>query len=406
MKIREKFRRYNIILLLTSLCLIGVISALFLVIFILKFPVEQLYITRMELINPIIFAQAVSAFFNNNPEALLYLFIYVFICVLAVTAVSTILTHYLAKSLERPISVLRGDVDKIRGGELSFEVMGSDYEELDDLSEGVDEMRRALLLSREREEQLKRERNMLVANVAHDLRTPITSIKGYIDGIRDGIAGTADMRERYLNTIKLKADMIDDLVSNLSLYSMLEVSGIKLNKTRGDLRELIYGILDGFRLDMEQNCITLTSDITSEPLPVDIDGDKMRRVYVNLIDNSVKYRSGNDCRIDIRVFADDGYAYVVIADNGRGIAQNELTHVFDSFYRADTSRSSEVKGNGLGLGIAKQLTEKHGGRLWLRSEGINKGTTATVALPLILAPLCEGGCPKGRGESYEKDTDN
>ncbi len=383
MKISRRFQRYDLILLLTSIGLIGAVSVLFLIIFILKFPVEQLYVTRVELINPFILSRAVSAFFDDNPEAILYLLIYLLVCIAAETALCTALTHFLSKSLEEPIRELRRDVDRIRGGELRFEVMGNDYEELDDLATGIDEMRRALLTSREREEQLKTERNMLVANVAHDLRTPVTSIKGYVDGILDGIADTPEMRERYLRTIKLKAEMIDELVSNLSLYSMLEVSGIKLEKSRGDLRELILGIIDGTRLDLEQNGITLTYEISPEPLMVDIDGEKMRRVFTNMLDNAIKYRSGEDCRIDIKTFAGDGYAYVVISDNGMGIARDELEHVFESFYRADASRTPQIKGNGLGLSIAKQLTEKHHGRLWLRSDGLNKGTTATVALPLL-----------------------
>ena len=383
MKISRRFQRYNLILLLTSIGLIGAVSVLFLIIFILKFPVEQLYVTRVELINPFILSRAVSAFFSDNPEAILYLSIYLLVCIAAEAALCTALTHHLSRSLEEPIRELRHDVDRIRGGELKFEVMGNDYEELDDLATGIDEMRRALLTSREREEQLKKERNMLVANVAHDLRTPVTSIKGYVDGILDGIADTPEMRERYLRTIKLKAEMIDELVSNLSLYSMLEVSGIKLEKSRGDLRELILGIIDGTRLDLEQNGITLTYEISPEPLMVDIDGEKMRRVFTNMLDNAIKYRSGEDCRIDIKAFAEDDYAYVVISDNGMGIAQDELEHVFESFYRADASRTPQIKGNGLGLSIAKQLTEKHHGRLWLRSDGLNKGTTATVALPLL-----------------------
>ena len=264
MKISRRFQRYNLILLLTSIGLIGAVSVLFLIIFILKFPVEQLYVTRVELINPFILSRAVSAFFSDNPEAILYLSIYLLVCIVAEAALCTALTHHLSRSLEEPIRELRHDVDRIRGGELKFEVMGNDYEELDDLATGIDEMRRALLTSREREEQLKTERNMLVANVAHDLRTPVTSIKGYVDGILDGIADTPEMRERYLGTIKLKAEMIDELVSNLSLYSMLEVSGIKLEKSRGDLRELILGIIDGTRLDLEQNGITLSYEISPE----------------------------------------------------------------------------------------------------------------------------------------------
>jgi histidine kinase len=223
---------------------------------------------------------------------------------------------------------------------------------------------------------------MLIANISHDLKTPITSIKGYIDGINDGVADTPEKLSRYLNTIKSKADMIDDLVSNLSTFAKLEVSGLTFNTEQGDLRDLLLDVLDSYRIDLEQCGIELSIEISPTPLTVRIDGDKMRRVLTNIIDNSIKYRLPESKLLDVKCFADSGSAYIIIKDDGMGIAAGELTRVFDSFYRADSSRTSQIKGNGLGLGIAKQITEKNGGRLWLRSDGINKGTTVTLNLPL------------------------
>ncbi len=382
MKIRQKFESYNFILLTTPIAIIGVVSVLFIIIFVMKFPVEEMQITRASLINPMTFIRAVGAFFTNHPAAVTYIIIYILICVAVCAATSTILTRRLSRSLEKPIHELRDNVDKIRGGSLRFEVMGSDYDELDDLCEGFDSMRRELLLAREREEQLRHERNMLIANISHDLKTPITSIKGYIDGINDGIADAPEKLERYLNTIKSKADTIDELVTNLSTFAKLEVSGLEFSMSRGDLRDLVLDVMDGCRLDMERSGIETDIDLGKEMLCVNIDGEKIRRVLTNLIDNSIKYRNPVGSRIEVRCFSDEGSAYVTVKDNGMGIEQKELSKVFDSFYRTDSSRSSQIKGNGLGLGIAKQITEKHHGRLWLRSDGINKGTTATISLPL------------------------
>ncbi|MGM9937272.1 MAG: sensor histidine kinase [Candidatus Ornithomonoglobus sp.] len=382
MKIRQRFESYNFILLTAPIAIIGVVSVLFLIIFVMKFPVEEMQITRASLINPVTLTRAVGAFFTNHPAAVTYIITYALICIAVCAVTSTILTRRLSQSLEKPIRELRDNVDKIREGSLSFEVMGSDYDELDDLCEGFDSMRRELLLAREREEQLKHERNMLIANISHDLKTPVTSIKGYIDGINDGIADTPEKLERYLNTIKSKADTIDELVSNLSTFAKLEVSGLEFSMSRGDLRDLVLDVMDGYRLDMERNGIETHIDLGTEALWVNIDGEKMRRVLTNLIDNSIKYRNPEGCLIEVRCFADEGSAYAAVKDNGMGIEPKELSRVFDSFYRTDSSRSSQIKGNGLGLGIAKQITEKHRGRLWLRSDGINKGTTATISLPL------------------------
>jgi signal transduction histidine kinase len=382
MKIKQKFHLYNFILFAVPIAIIGIVSVLFLIIFIAKFPADELYISRASLINPSMLIQAIGSFFSHNPSAITYVAVYAFICISVCVVCGTLSTRRLADSLEKPVYRLRCDIDRIRNGELNFEVMGSEYEELNDLCEGFDSMRRALIMSREREKKLKHERDMLIANISHDIKTPITSIKGYIDGINDGVADTPEKLARYLGTIKQKAETIDSLVSNLSEFAKLEVDGPEFNMSVGDLRDLALDVLDSYRIDFERCSIELDADLGQIPLPVNIDGDKMRRVITNIIDNALKYRRKSSKTLIVRAFTDEGNAYLTICDDGIGIPQKEIKHVFDSFYRSDLSRSSHIKGNGLGLSIAKQITERHHGRLWLRSDGTNKGTTVTICLPL------------------------
>lgn len=383
MKLRQKFEYYNFISTITPIALIGVVSIAFLIIAILKFPVEELFLTRTQLLNPLVLIQALGQFFTAHPLSVSYLILYVVLCIMIFVTTNTIFTRRLASSLEKPIRELRDNIDKIRDGSFSFNVMGSDYDELDNLAEGFDSMRRSLMLAREREELLKEERNMLIANISHDLRTPITSIKGYIDGINDGVANTPEKMRQYLNTIKSKANIIDELVANLSTFSKLEGSQLEFAMDYGDLRDLVYDILDSYRIDFENAGITIDADLGDAPMPVKIDGEKMRRVFSNIIGNSLKYRRADSRLLIVSGFTDEGNAYITIEDDGMGIEPDELTKVFDSFYRTDQSRTSQIKGNGLGLGIAKQITEKHNGRLWLRSNGTNTGTTATICLPLV-----------------------
>lgn len=399
MKIRQRFGYYNLIMLITPITLIGVVSVLFLIIFMIKFPAGTEYFSRAALINPFNLMNAIGSFFSGNPTAIMYVFIYIIICIAICSVTNTIITRRMASEFEKPLRELRSNMDTIRNGDLNFEVMGSELDEIDDLCEGFDSMRRALVYSREKEIRLKHERNMLIANISHDLKTPVTSIQGYIDGINDGVADTPEKLRRYLNTIKFKAGVIDELVSNLSTFSKLELSRLDFNMSPGDLRDLVLDVTDSYKIDFERAGAALETDICTAPLPVQIDGEKIRRVLSNLIDNSLKYRRAENAAVKISCFTDEGNAYITVQDNGIGIEPKELNRVFESFYRTDRSRTSQVKGNGLGLSIAKQITEKHGGRLWLRSGGINKGATATICLPLT------ADHDEGTGDN-EKDTYN
>lgn len=381
MKIRTKFTLYNIMMLITPIFLIGVISMCFLIIFIMKYPVDELNITRASLIDPKVFTNALGEFFKGNPGALCYVFLWLFICASLITVSGVIVTRLMTRSIEKPVAELEMAANMIRNGNLDFEVMGSSYDELDELCTSFDTMRRDLKRAKNLEEYMNKERSMLLANISHDLKTPITSIKGYVEGIRDGIADTPEKTARYLDTIHAKANVIDDMVNNLSMLSKLELSRLKFEFTHGDLNSFLNDFFESYRLEFEEKSIKLVNNISSERAVVKMDYEKLSRVFSNLIDNAVKYRSDNNPLLEIKTITRDGGVYVYISDNGIGIAEEELKNVFEGFYRADSSRS--IKGSGLGLGIVKQIVEKHGGKIWLNSDGIGKGTTAIVYLPLV-----------------------
>lgn len=380
MKIKNKFTLYNIIMLITPILLIGVISVCFLIIFILKFPVEELNITRASMLDPLVFSQALGEFFKGNPDAIGYVVLWLFLCVFLLVVSTTVATHFMTKSVEKPINDLARAADYIRDGNLNFEVMGSDYDEIDKLCTNFDTMRKELKMAQERESYMKKERSMLLANISHDLKTPVTSIKGYVEGIRDGIADTPEKMNRYLDTIYAKARVIDDMVNNLSMFSKLELSRMTFDFEEGDINVFLRGLVEDYRLDMEKNGVELVSNISDETAIVKIDYEKISRVFSNIIDNAVKYRNENNPMLEISTFTRDNGVYVCISDNGIGIEEKELKNVFEGFYRVDSSRS--IKGSGLGLGIVKQIVEKHGGKIWLKSEGLGKGTTAIIYLPI------------------------
>lgn len=368
-------------MLITPILLIGVISVCFLIIFILKFPVEELNITRASMLDPLVFSQALGEFFKGNPDAIGYVVLWLFLCVVLLVVSTTVATHFMTKSVEKPINDLARAADYIRDGNLNFEVMGSDYDEIDKLCTNFDTMRKELKMAQERESYMKKERSMLLANISHDLKTPVTSIKGYVEGIRDGIADTPEKMNRYLDTIYAKARVIDDMVNNLSMFSKLELSRMTFDFEEDDINVFLRGLVEDYRLDMEKNGVELVSNISDETAIVKIDYEKISRVFSNIIDNAVKYRNENNPMLEISTFTRDNGVYVCISDNGIGIEEKELKNVFEGFYRVDSSRS--IKGSGLGLGIVKQIVEKHGGKIWLKSDGLGKGTTAIVYLPIV-----------------------
>lgn len=383
MKLKQRFTLSNIIILITSVGSAGVISVCFLIMFILKYPVEELYITRAELLNLAVLSRAIGDFFQNNPSALRYVIIW-FVLVIGVFAVITTgVTGTLSGNIQNTLNDLTNAADNIRNGNLDIRVMESGYDEIDTLCRSFDSMRRALKTAEATEKRMHSERSMLLSNLSHDLKTPVTSIKGYIEGIRDGIADTPEKQRKYLDTIYAKAVMIDEMVNNLSVFSKLELSKLKFEFAVGDFNEFVREIFDDYRLDLEKENMELKIETENTPVKVKLDYEKMRRVFSNIVSNSIKYKKDDKGVLEVHSHSGDGGIYITVTDDGIGISESELKNVFDEFYRVDTARTMNIQGSGLGLGIAKQIVENHGGKLWLKSGGVGKGTTAVIYLPAV-----------------------
>ena len=298
-----------------------------------------------------------------------------------IVVTTTIVTMIMSRSIQKPIDSLKAAAEKIRMGELGFEIMGSDYDEVDSLCSEFDSMRKSLADAQQKEEYLKHERSMLLANLSHDLKSPITSVKGYIDGIRDGIADTPEKIQRYLDTIYQKAELIDDMVNNLSEYSKLELSRVKFCFEYVNMGKYLADFCGEYKMDLQRNEIALDTDFCDGGAVVKIDTEQMARLFSNLFDNAIKYKRPGEGRLLVRTFLGDSGVYTEVTDDGVGIKEAELQNVFESFYRADEARNPNIKGSGLGLGIVKQIAKCHGGKIWLRSDGENTGTTAVLYLP-------------------------
>ncbi len=224
-------------------------------------------------------------------------------------------------------------------------------------------------------ERLRRE---LTANVSHELRTPLTSIKGFAETLLQGAMTDEATCRRFLTIIDGEADRLVKLVDDLLDLSRLESKGVTLELGLVDLSQLVAHTVDKLRPLAEESQLVLTHSGPSEVL-VTADSDRLAVVLTNLIDNALKY-TGPGGRVDVQILPDDHEVTVTVTDTGRGIPPDDLSHVFERFYRADRSRTRGSGGTGLGLAIAKHIVEAHGGAIAVRSR-LDEGTTFLFTLP-------------------------
>ena len=216
--------------------------------------------------------------------------------------------------------------------------------------------------------QEERERRMLV-NISHDLKTPITAIKGYVEGIMDGVADTPKKMERYIKTIYNKANDMNRLINELTYYSGIDSNRIPYNFHRINVAEFFQDCVEDVGLDLESKDIELNySNLVDPDTRIIADPEQLKKVINNIIGNSIKYIDKPKGIINIRILDEVDSIRVEIDDNGKGIAAKDLGSIFERFYRTDASRNSAMGGSGIGLSIVKKIIEDHGGYIWATSK--------------------------------------
>ncbi|MBD2871209.1 HAMP domain-containing sensor histidine kinase [Paenibacillus arenilitoris] len=304
-----------------------------------------------------------------------------------------LLTYFVSRSIIKPIKTLEAAALRMKEGDLSQQVETKSKGEIGQLSTAFEEMRVRLKQSIDQSLLYEENRKMLLSHISHDLKTPISAIKGYVEGILDGIANTEEKRSRYMQTIYRKAADMDQLIDELFLFSKLDLQTVAFDFKVIDIRRYLQHFLEEQRFDLEKSGIRLVYlQGGAEPIPVAADPDKLSRVLTNILNNCVKYmgqqREEAAGEIFVRLGGKEKRVVIEIEDTGPGIDEEDLPYIFDRFYRAEQSRNSETGGSGLGLAIVKQIIEGHGGEVWAENakEG---GARFCLALP-IAAPAVSG----------------
>lgn len=287
---------------------------------------------------------------------------------------AAIMVAWVYRSIWKPLGQLQEATKQIRDGNLDFTLEIEDDDEIGQLCQNFEEMRIRLKETTEEKIQYDKESKELISNISHDLKTPITAIKGYAEGILDGVASSPEKLERYIRTIYNKANDMDRLIAELTFYSKIDTNKIPYAFAKINVAEYFGDCIDEVGLDLEARGVDLGYfNHVDEDVQVIADAEQIKRVIDNIIGNSLKYMDKKKGMINIRILDVGDFVQVDIEDNGKGIGQKELPYIFDRFYRTDSSRNSATGGSGIGLSIVKKIIEDHGGKIWATSK-LGNGT--------------------------------
>jgi signal transduction histidine kinase len=327
-----------------------------------------------------------SVFFDNtikNPYFNALIGADLVICVAGLLVISQIFTRRLSNHLMVPVEALEEGAERVRKGNFNEKIVYHGEKEFENLCDTFNLMQAAILEMEEKRTQYEQMRTNLIVGISHDLRTPLTAIRGTVKGLLDGVADTPEMQQQFLKIADRRAEEMEKLLRRLFYFSKMETGSMPVTLQRLDLRDFVKAYVKGKQEVLDPQCarLEMVSGETESHFPVQIDGEQMERIFDNLIENSIKYAGKQPVHIYTQLkMSQDDEVMLSVWDDGRGVSKENLPHLFEEFYREDASRNQNQKeGNGLGLYIVKYLTEAMGGTV--TAENV-PGLQITLHLPL------------------------
>ena len=288
---------------------------------------------------------------------------------------------WMKKNLFTPLEKLAKGASYIGKGNYEVEIQNEKEDEIGEVCREFNRMRIQLKEAEDNRSKFEAYKAEILAGISHDIRSPLTSIIGYTEGIQQGIADTEEKREKYCRAILTRARDMERLANTLGNYMMLKSGKMEFHRKKIQVNEFIQNyVADNQMTDFEEWKITFQLSLQDEPMKVLLDSEQMIRVFNNLVQNAVKYRVKEESVIEIRTKMQENQVCITIKDDGPGVAEEELQEIFTSFYRGDKARTQSGKGSGLGLSIVKEIVEEHQGTIEAQNEN---GLAIIIRLPLI-----------------------
>lgn len=280
------------------------------------------------------------------------------LCIVLLILISQIFTKKLTEHIMEPLNLLVEGTKRIKENNLTEKIQYAGDEEFETVCIAFNEMMESIALEQEKNQRYEKARTDMIAGISHDLRTPLTAMKGSIKVLKDGIIPKEE-QDKFLDVAERRSDEMEGLLNQLFYFSKLETGNMPFYFEEIDLVQFLEDYVKG------KEEINLDIKVQSEIISAD--SEQLRRILDNLIENSRKYAQSESLKIDITMVQQDNRVTVCVKDNGIGVAEDQLPYLFNEFYRVDESRNKK-EGNGLGLYIVKVLMEAMSAKVSAKNE--------------------------------------
>ncbi len=286
-------------------------------------------------------------------------------------ATAVLVSSFVTRRIVSPVQQMKTASQRIADGRYDERVQVVGEDELADLAQSFNQMAHTLAQTEER-------RRQLIGDVAHELRTPLSSIKSVMEGLEDGVLPA---ESATFHDVQHEVSRLQRLVQDLEQLSRAEAGQIILELEEANPAAFIQAAAERLRMQFDDKGVALRLEMVEDLPHVQVDTARMTQVLLNLLGNALQYTSPGG-QVSVRAWANSNKAIIAVQDTGIGIPVEHLRHIFERFYRVDKSRSRTGGGSGIGLTISKHLIEAHNGRLTAASPGLNQGSTFTITLPI------------------------
>lgn len=301
------------------------------------------------------------------------------ICILALVGVSQVFTRNLSKHIMEPLDALNEGARRMQENDLTQDILYVGDAEFEKVCTTFNNMQGHILEEQEKNRKYEQARTDMIAGISHDLRTPLTAIKGSIKAMMDGVAATPQMQQKFLNAAYRRTGEMDVLLNQLFYLSKLETGNMPLDIREINLTEFLVKYVTGKQEVLNPEETELHAILQERSHFAMIDPEQMQRILDNLVENSVKYSEKSPVHVEISLKSEGEKLHLTVSDDGSGVDEEKLPHIFEEFYRGDESRNKK-EGNGLGLYIVKYLIEAMRGKVCAYNKG---GLVVEIELPLI-----------------------
>ena len=300
------------------------------------------------------------------------------LCILALVGVSQAFTRNLSRHILEPLDALNDGAERVQNNNLTEDILYVGDVEFEKVCTTFNKMQGHILAEQEKNQRYEKARTDMIAGISHDLRTPLTAIKGTIKALMDGIASTPEKQQKFLNAAYRRTGEMDTLLNQLFYLSKLETGNMPLSVQRINLTDFLAKYVYGKQEVLDPAQAEVCATLEECNLYTELDPEQMQRILDNLIENSIKYSEQEPVEVEISLREQEDRLLLTVSDNGIGVPEEKLPHIFEEFYRADESRNKK-EGNGLGLYIVKYLVEAMKGNV--RAENRN-GLVISMDFPL------------------------